>query len=195
MLERFEVTEEVYRKRNMANGQLSAKRVMGDAFVQTRNRILGERKYAPGIILSSTLKTASSETMKDRRYFDTPGYYFDVVAGKSLHFKGKGLTAIRLVVNFGFLCWETTGSQQNDAPLYGAKLILVARRLSFENTLAGYRGWMKNGDAPLVYTSRLWVCRSPVRGFAEYQYGINDFPYHHLRLGLAFRLPILTPRW
>ena len=31
--------------------------------------------------------------------------------------------------------------------------------------------------------------------FAQYQYGINDFPYHQLRLGISFSIEKLTPKY
>jgi hypothetical protein len=195
IIEHHNVTEKVYQQRNMQNGKLHGKTILGDAYLQTRMLVCVEKKYLPNIILNTTLKTASSTTIDDRRYFDTPGYYFNVEIGKSLHLQNKIINEIRGVINSGFLCWETTNSRQNDAPLYGAKIILANQILTIENTLSGYRGWMNNGDAPLIYIAQICFKRFVVNYFAEYQYGIRDFPYHHLQVGVTVPLSLLTPKY
>lgn len=201
VFEHYKVTPELSDYRQM-NGNLSGKS-NGDFYVQTRISLLKEKKYAPAIILNSTLKTASGTNFNERRYFDTPGYYFDVEFAKSMYTKGKFINELRAVGNLGFLCWETTGSRQNDAPMYGVKIIAGNQNWKLDNTLSGYWGWMHTsatygadyGDAPLVYAAKLTIMRSKMDYFAQYQYGINDFPYHQLRLGISFPIEKLTPKF
>ena len=173
----------------------------GDVYVQTRIRVLKEQNSLPSIILNSTLKSASAKTVKTRRYFDTPGYYFDAEIGKSFYTKSKFISELRLVGNVGFMCWETTNSTQDDATMYGGKLIIGNPVWKLENTLSGYAGWMHTnqyyssdyGDAPMVYAARFTLMTKNIDYFAQYQYGITDFPYHQLRLGLSFSIQKLTP--
>ena len=201
VFEHYKVTPELSDYRQM-NGNLSGKS-NGDFYVQTRISLLKEKKYAPAIILNSTLKTASGTNFNERRYFDTPGYYFDVEFAKSKHTKGKFINELRAVGNLGFLCWETTGSRQNDAPMYGVKIIAGNQNWKLDNTLSGYWGWMHTsatygadyGDAPLVYAAKLTIMKSKMDYFAQYQYGINDFPYHQLRLDISFPIEKLTPKF
>lgn len=201
VFEHYKVTPELSDYRQM-NGNLSGKS-NGDFYVQTRISLLKEKKYAPAIILNSTLKTASGTNFNERRYFDTPGYYFDVEFAKSVYTKGKFINELRAVGNLGFLCWETTGSRQNDAPMYGVKIIAGNQNWKLDNTLSGYWGWMHTsatygadyGDAPLVYAAKLTIMKSKIDYFAKYQYGINDFPYHQLRLGISFPIEKLTPKF
>ena len=191
-LEFYRVSEEVRAKRNMPNGNLSGK-ANGDFYVQTRIRIFKEKTIVPSVILNSTLKTASGTNFEERRYFDTPGYYFDVEFGKSIHTQNKLVSEIRGVANLGFLCWETTNSTQNDAPMYGGKLILSNKYIDFENSLSGYWGWMRNGDNPLIYSSKIGYKTNHVNFHLMYQYGINDFPYHRIQAGFSIGLQKLTP--
>lgn len=201
VFEHYKVTPELSTHRQM-NGNLTGKS-NGDFYVQTRISLLKEKKYAPAIIMNSTLKTASGTNFNERRYFDTPGYYFDVEFAKSIHTKGKFINELRAVGNLGFLCWETTGSRQNDAPMYGAKIIIGNQKWKLDNTLSGYWGWMHTsstygadyGDAPLVYAAKLTIMKSKMDYFAQYQYGINDFQYHQLRLGISFPIEKLTPKF
>lgn len=200
-LENYTVTPELSAYRGM-NGNLSG-RPNGDLYVQTRISILLEKEVAPAIIFNTTLKTASGTNFTERRYFDTPGYYFDLEFGKSIYTKSSFISEIRGVANLGFLCWETTGSRQNDAPMYGGKIIMGNAKWKLDNTLSGYWGWMHTnprygvdyGDAPLVYAAKFTILTDYMDYFAQYQYGIKDFPYHQIRLGISFPVEKLTPKY
>jgi len=197
VLEHYQTTEEVMQNRG-ANTTSGSE--VGDIYVQTRIRLWKEQKNRPSIILNSTLKTASAKSYATRRYFDTPGYYFDVEMGKSFFTKSSFISEIRLVADAGFLCWETTNSAQDDAPMYGGKIILGNQDWKMENTLSGYWGW-KNlkdktyGDVPLVYSVKLIKQTKNLNYFAQYQYGIHDFPYNQIRVGVSFPLSKLTPKF
>ena len=101
------------------------------------------------------------------------------------------------------MCWETSGSRQNDAPMYGGKLIVGNKNWKLDNTLSGYWGWMHTnarygadyGDAPIVYAAKFTILKGYMDYFAQYQYGIKDFPYHQIRLGISFPLEKLTPKY
>jgi hypothetical protein len=201
VLEYYKLTEETAILRGLS-GALSGK-ANGDFYVQTRALILSENKYKPDLILNITLKTTSGTGFTDRRYFDTPGYYFDLEAGKSILTGNKLISEIRTVLNYGFFSWETTGGRQNDAPIYGLKLILKNNHTAVENTLSGYNGWMHKhpgygsnyGDNPLIYNIKLSQKIKDYHIFGQYQYGIRDYPYHQLRVGFTFEIPFLTPSY
>ena len=202
VLEHYKTTAEVMQARgsNALSGTEG-----GDIYVQTRIRLLKEQKHLPSIILNSTLKTASATTYLSKRYFDTPGYYFDLEVGKSIATNGKFINEIRGVANIGFMCWETTNSTQDDAPMYGGKLIIGNAHWKLENTLSGYWGWIHTntrlnpafdyGDAPIVYATKLSIIKGKMDYFAQYQYGIRDFPYHQIRVGISFPISKLTPKY
>lgn len=202
LLESYNLSDEIMIARNIETGKNKG-RVNGDIYVQTRILLLSEKTKNPAIILNSTLKTASGTGFKERRYFDTPGYYFDIEIGKSYILNTKWLDEIKWVANLGFICWETTNSTQNDAPLYGAKLIIRKKQFKWENTIAGYWGWMHThpsygsdyGDAPLIFGTILNYKKNKITYFGKYQYGINDFPYHHFGAGFKVSLDKFTPRY
>ncbi len=201
IFENYQVTDAIFSSRGMT-GNTSGK-ANGDLYVQTRISLLKENDKRPAIVLNSTLKTASGTGFSERRYFDTPGYYFDLEIGKSLFLNNKFVNEIRFAGNLGFLCWETTNSTQNDAPIYGAKIIMGNKQWKWENTLAGYYGWMHThpafgsdyGDAPLVFASKLILKNKKIDYFVQYQSGIKDFPYHQLRIGVSFPIEKLTPKY
>lgn len=198
VLENYNTTTEIMQLRgsNSLSGTAS-----GDIYVQTRIRILKEQKQVPSIILNSTLKTASAKTVLSRRYFDTPGYYFDMEIGKSFSTNGMFVSEIRAVANVGFMCWETTNSMQDDATMYGGKIIIGNKKWKLDNSISGYNGWIHSnryfpsdyGDSPLVYAAKFSVMTKNIDYFAQYQYGIKDFPYQQIRVGVSFTISKLTP--
>jgi hypothetical protein len=190
--ERYFTSTEIIDKRASTEDDLSGT-ANGDVYVQTRIQIVPEKRLAPSIILNSTLKTASGNSFGARRYFDTPGYYFDLEIGKTFPVETDFIKKIRLVADAGFLCWETTNSKQNDALMYGAKIIMSTKNIEFENSISGYNGWMNNGDHPMVFSSQLTQKNKRINFFGQYQYGIRDFPYHHIRLGFFIPIEALTP--
>ena len=200
IFEHYQVTDALSIQRDMSGN--TSGNANGDIYVQTRILLLKEKKFQPSIILNSTLKTASGTNFPERRYFDTPGYYFDVEIGKSIHTNCKFISEIRAVVNTGFLCWETTNSTQNDAPMYGGKIIIGNNNWKLENTMAGYNGWMHSnqyydfdyGDNPLVLSTKLSILKNNMAYFGQYQYGIKDFPYRQIRVGVSFTISKLTPK-
>jgi hypothetical protein len=203
ILEHYQVTDQLSAQRAMLDGNTYGK-ANGDIYFQTRILLLKENKNVPDIILNTTLKTASGTYQQYRRYFNTPGYYFDAEIGKSLHTQSSFISEIRAVVNVGFMCWETERqSTQDDAPMYGGKIIIGNQNWKLENTLSGYWGWMHTnvrygadyGDAPMVYAAKITKLTKNINYFAQYQYGINDFPYQQVRLGVSFTIDKLTPKY
>ena len=171
----------------------------GDVYVSTDIQLLKARKYTPDIAFRAALKTASGGSFDKARYFDSPGYWFDVAVGKSMYI-GKGVSAmdnenafleLRLAGSLGFLCWQTDNGRQNDALMYGLQLFAKAKYVSLRATWGGYRGWEKSGDRPMSIKAQVNGHIKGFEPFVAYQYGIKDYPFHQLRIGLAYNLDIL----
>lgn len=159
--------------------------LIGDFYISTQIGILKERKILPDINLEIVLKTASSGRPWGARFFDTPGYYFNLTSGKSLKFENSFLDEIRLSGNFGFLSYQTNTAYQNDAPLYGAKLSLVSNKFSWENGIGGYSGWLDQGDMPMVLRSKLIFKSKQMNYFIQYQHSLRDYPFRRLQTGAS----------
>ena len=197
LAENYEVTPALALQRNMKELKGKAK---GDVYIQTKFLITGEKKYIPGINGRISLKTAAGNNVANRRFFDTPGYFFDFEIYKYVYSDQEANFHVKTIMNLGFFSWETNNSVQNDAPIYGLNVILIKNKIALENSLSGYYGWMsiKNpnyGDRPLVYTSKINYTNKKNKYFIQYQYGIKDFPYHHLSVGTALELDKLTPHY
>jgi hypothetical protein len=191
--EKYSVDSIRYQERNMLkmNGITNG----GDIYVQTRISVFEEKKYRPAVILNSTLRSASGGPIEERRYYDTPGYYFDLEAAKSFGFNNVIINDVRVSADFGFLCWEMSNSRQSDAIMYGGKIILSNKAVDFEHTLSGYSGRINSDDKVLVYSAKLIGKTKPISFFVQYKYGIRDWNYHQLQAGISFQIKSLTPKY
>lgn len=167
----------------------------GDAYVSADIQILHNEwfkspkaKYIPQMTVRAGIKSASGEQFERRRHFDCPGYFFDLAIGQSIPIKAVEL---RFAGTAGFLCWQTDNARQNDAVMYGLQAQLKHEYFSVQATWGGYVGWEKHGDAPMSIKAR---AAGHIKGFepyVQYQYGIKDYPFHQIRLGLVYNINIL----
>lgn len=175
----------------------------GDLYVQTRLRLLKEQSLWPTLVLNATLKTASPATYEHYRYFDTPGYFFLLEFQKQLlRPHSAQYPSLALSGYLGFLCWETSGSLQNDAPTYQLSLLSDWRRWQCSLGLQGYHGWLEHkygtdfGDTPLLTHLSVHYRLSPSFTLqARWEKGWHDYPYNNIGLGLTYRLPWNSARW
>jgi hypothetical protein len=158
--------------------------LIGDFYLSTQMNLTRETRYVPDLLLEFVLKTASSKSPNSARFFDTPGYYFDITAGKSINFKNSFFNELRFVGMAGFLCYQLNNYRQNDAPLFGGKIKLSSEKCSFETGINGYKGWQNNGDAPLVIRSRVNLDLGSNEYFIEYQHALRDYPFRRLQAGI-----------
>lgn len=201
-LEHYEVNTETAELRNIQPDKVKGK-ANSDIYIQTRIRLHRETDRFPSLILNSTLKTSSGTENLAKRYYNTSGYYFDVEAGKSFRVSTTLIDELRIVANLGFLCWETDNYTQNDAPMYGTKLAIKKNKVEWEGGIRGYSGWMSShpnygadyGDRPVVCFTRLGFKSEKINYYIQYQYGMRDFPYHQVRVGIRFESKKLTPEY
>lgn len=167
----------------------------GDTYVSADIQILHNEwfkspkaKYIPQMTVRTGIKSASGEQFERRRHFDCPGYFFDLAIGQSIPIQSVEL---RFAGTAGFLCWQTDNARQNDAVMYGLQAQLKHEYFSVQATWGGYVGWEKHGDAPMSIKAR---AAGHIKGFepyVQYQYGIKDYPFHQIRLGLVYNINIL----
>ena len=173
----------------------------GDVYVSTDIHVLKEKRYRPDWVIRAALKTASGGEFFHARYYDGPGYFFDTALGKSFAV-GSSPTwkhNLRVALSTGFLCWQTDNGRQNDAVQFGAMVKWENRHFSLSETFAGYSGWehhISDGgdlahDVPMVLRTDFIYHLKQFDIVAAYLYGLHDYPYHQVRLGVAYRWDIL----
>lgn len=168
----------------------------GDIYVSADLQILEEKKYRPDLTLRATLKTASGGHSHHRRFYDSAGYFFDAAAAKTIPLSSDW--SLRFAVSAGFLCWQTDNGRQNDAFLFGIRAGARFRNWSLSETFGGYSGWESGAcidghlahDKPMSLKTVLQYSVGKFDIIAQYQYGLDDYPYQQLRLALAYHIPL-----
>lgn len=158
---------------------------IGNVYISTDIQVLKQSGIKPDIVVRAALITASGDSEEYARYYDAPGYFFDVSLSKSIGFSRGFFTCLRFTANGGFLCWQTGQSVQNDAYMYGVKVRLNTRVFSVAMAWQGYNGWQDNGDRPMVLRADMIFRAGHISPILAYEYGIRDYPYHHFRIGLG----------
>lgn len=198
--EYYKVSKELLNYRNMVDSTGTS---TGDIYVQTRIKLLNEKKIMPGIILNSTLKTASGTNFINRRFFDTPGYYFDLEIYKHINVKSRFIDKIKFIANTGFMCWETSGSRQDDAIMYAIQTTIQKKNISVDLFLGGYDGWMYRhplygndyGDSPCVIGTRINYSLMGKTIYCNLLKGIRDYPYNMFNIGIIIPVKKLNPAY
>ena len=157
----------------------------GDVYVSADVRILSQERHHLDMAVRAVLKTASANQFAMGRCYDAPGYFFDVALGRGFDFGGSDHT-LRVAASGGFLCWQTDNGRQNDAVMYGLKTSYTHGRLTLATTYGGYIGWEGDGDCPMSVKASVGYDLGHIQLRMMYQGGLYDWPYHQLRLGVAY---------
>ena len=161
----------------------------GDVYLGTHIQLLRDHARWPDVLLTFTLRTASGNRLSAARFTDTPGYYFDLSVGKS--YAVTEWVSLRPHLMLGFYAWQTYRNDyfQNDALLYGVGVDLELSKLTVTTALGGYSGYIGQGDRPVVYRLGVETRRGArVEYLGRVEWGLRDFPYRSLRLGVGLRL-------
>lgn len=160
----------------------------GDIYLSTLIQVTKDHPKLPDIVLNLSMRTASGVRLKDARFTDTPGYYFDVSASKTYK---RGLWTIRPHALGGFYVWQTYDPKyrQNDAIQFGGGVDLIRKGFSIKQSVGGYWGYVGNGDFPIVYSAEFEQSLKKIKLLFRYQYGIRDFPFTGLRIGCVMFIP------
>lgn len=156
----------------------------GDVYVSTDMQLFTQQKHGVDIVLRAALKSASGNTYSKARYYDAPGYFFDVAIGREWTM-AQG-TVVRVAASGGFLCWQTDLGRQNDAAMYGLLLAWRSGQLDFKATWSGYAGWEHDGDCPMVVGAKVSYRLRSLSIDACYKKGLVDWPFQQVSLGATY---------
>ncbi len=159
----------------------------GDIYFGTLIQLVKNKKL-PDVLLRMSFRTASGTNVSSARYTDGSGYFFDLSFGKEYAEKDSWLKSFRPFIDLGFYSCQTNsdGYRQNDAPYYAAGISLARKNISFVTSIAGYHGYLKNNDVPLVFRTGLSVLKNKFQYELGFQNGLNDFPYKSLRISVKY---------
>lgn len=156
----------------------------GDIYISTDIQLFTQRLHGADMAIRAALKTASGNTYSKARYYDAPGYFFDVAIGRDL-IANKN-TTLRIAASSGFLCWQTDIGRQNDAVMYGLQASWTQRNWKLDTTFGGYAGWERDGDCPMIAKTMLSYQLTHLSVNAYYKAGLNDWPFHQISIGITY---------
>ena len=156
----------------------------GDVYVSTDMQLFVQQYHGVDIALRAALKSASGNTYAKARYYDAPGYFFDVAIGREWTLAHG--TVVRVATSGGFLCWQTDIGRQNDAVMYGLLLAWRCGPIDFTTTWSGYAGWEHDGDCPMVLKAAASYRLSSLSIDACCKMGLADWPFRQVSLGCTY---------
>lgn len=158
----------------------------GDLYIGTLIQLVRNHKSWPDILLGISLRTATGGGLGSARYTDTPGYFFDLSFGKSFSVSPK--LKLRPFVMLGFYVWQTNRDdyRQNDAFLYGLGLSFYNDKFEFNAKYGGYKGYIDNGDAPMVFRANAIYKFPKTHIKLSFQQGLQDYDYSTVSFGAVF---------
>lgn len=171
--------------------------VAGDIYVSTNIQVLHrdwftDRKYIPSAVARIGIKTASGGDFENRRFIDAPGYFLDFTVAEKIEWQKRWAKSVSIAGSVGFYCWQTGRAEQNDAYMYGIRAEFETEYLRLSAEWGGYSGWQNNGDCPMSVKTRLGIpCPLGFEPYVAYQYGIRDWQYHEMRVGVKYSIDII----
>jgi len=175
--EYYNMTRETVEERHAA-GQTWKNGANGDLIISCFYKLFKNNKWAD-FLLEASLKTASGTRIADARFTDAAGYWFHLNTGCYLVKSADASSYIRLQGLAGFYCWMTNDivHRQNDAFLYAVGLSSRYKNMTIHADIAGFYGYLNNGDRPLVLRTKLnYEYKKNILSF-RYKHGINDYVY------------------
>ncbi len=184
----FFQTDTIIRDMRASRGRSGKGKAGGDIYFTTYLQVLRDRKNYPDVSIRAALRTASGTNLGEARYTDGPGYYFDVSVGKKIKLKTNW--SMRWYGMVGFYVYQTFDilHLQDDCLLYGGGLDLNYKNFFLSEELAGYSGYLKNGDKPQVLRSSIGWNGKSVLVKASFQNAIRDFPSERVRILAAIKI-------
>lgn len=156
----------------------------GDVYISTDIQLFTQQLHGADIALRAAIKSASGNTYSKARYYDAPGYFFDVAIGRDLTMPHGSV--VRIAASSGFLCWQTDIGRQNDAIMYGLLVAWRCGNLDFQTTWGGYMGWEADGDRPMVLKAATSYRLNSLSLNAYYKVGLADWPFRQTSLGITY---------
>jgi hypothetical protein len=156
----------------------------GDINLATYLTLVKNQRW-PDMALRINLRTASGSKLSDARFTNSPGYFFDLSAGKNITPKSDQVNpVIRIYGTLGFYVWQTNleNNRQNDAFLTGLGAKLTHGKQSIGAEAAGYFGYLKMRDDPVVLRCKYELSGEKNGLRIQYQKGVHSIYHHSLSL-------------
>jgi len=175
-----------YRRARDASGRGKSE---GDVWITSEFQLVRQEVNPrwPDLALHVTVKTTAGKNFDNARHTNSPGYIFDLHAGRQIRLPGRIFHQVDVYGNAGLFVWQQGINSQNDAFNYGLRTDFHFAKWILSPAFGGYTGWINNGDRPVVGRLQLGRELGDFSCFAGYQYAFRDLTTHMFRVGLQYK--------
>lgn len=156
---------------------------VGDLLFETKMRLYGRKNCE--LNMNVGLKTASGSQLMNARYTDSPSYYFNIVWFNEFSLNQK--FNIETGFLLGLYVWQTNLNdyRQNDALLSSLLINFSFKNFNIQNSIRGFKGYIGNGDFPILYRIKFSTNVKNKEFFVFKQYTLKDNPFNTLSFGIS----------
>lgn len=153
----------------------------GDVLLEM-NALIFEKEHSQ-ILFNFGLKTASGSHFRNARYTDSPAYLINFSYHTSINLNDD--LQIDMGALLGLYVWQTylLNNRQNDAFLASFVCDLMYKNYIFSQSLRGFKGYLNQGDSPLLYVLKFAKNWQSYQFYIQQQITLMDYPYNSLQLG------------
>jgi len=180
-IEYFEMDASV-RDERVARDEFPKGYASGDVLVEMNALIFENDKQQ--LLFNVGLKTASGTQFRNARYTDSPAYYLDLSYRIEKQYSES--LSYDAGILLGLYVWQTymINNRQNDAILAALSFNLYYKDYSVCQNLRGFKGYLNNGDQPLLYALKISKNWNAHQFYVAQQITLHDYPYHTTQFGV-----------
>jgi hypothetical protein len=184
-IEWFQMSPEMKAQRKVYWKDYYTKSALGDICANVNFRILEKWKPKIQLAFQMGLRYATSEGVGAARMTNTPGYWFNLSAGKPFN-QNKNWKAIAML---GFYVWQTNNDiprlYQDDAVTAGIGLEYNQKKIRLQTCFASYFGYVEGyNDDPIVYRFNFEKKIKNKSILLRFQQGLHDVHYTSFEAGI-----------
>ena len=186
-VEWFQMSHAIKEKRKVYWEEYYLKKAHGDLYMNVNFQLFNHWRKNIHLAFRAGFKYASSDGVEAARMTNTPGYCFDLSAGR----KFSPNSNWKWIGMMGFYVWETNNDRprlyQDDAYLAGLGVEFSKNKFRLQSCFAGYFGYFEGyDDDPVVYRLSLEKRLKKSSLLFRFQQGLNDIHYSSFETGIKF---------
>lgn len=183
-VEFFKVSHELKEERRVYYQSYNHKTAIGDINLNININLLNKIRKDLKLAFRLGYRYPSSSGDGAARMTDAPGYFFDLSAAR--HFASG--SALKWMGMIGFYVWQNNNFKyrQDDAFLFGGGLEYNKPGIRIQSNIAGYLGYVENGDDPVLFRTSLETTGKRTGFIFQFQHGLQDFIYTSFESGIKY---------
>lgn len=183
-VEYYKMSHALKEERRVYYESYDQKKAMGDLNLNVNINLLNKIRKNIQMAFRLGFRYPLSNGDGAARMTDAPGYFFDLSAARSF----SEQSSWKWTSMIGFYVWQNNNFKyrQDDAFLFGGGLEYNKSGLRLQTYIAGYLGYVENGDDAIVFRINLEKSGKQWGWVTQFQHGLNDFIYTSFESGVRY---------